>query len=264
MNCKLRHKQIIKNAYANRAFINNYIFAVCKFIRMRKKEEVRIMFDSIAWRYDFLNHFLSFGTDLLWRRKAVNEIAARIKPARILDLATGTCDLAIEALRLKPEKVTAVDISQRMLEEGRKKLYRKKLHGEIELMIGDSEELPFDDTSFDTVMVSFGIRNFEDAEKGLSEMYRVLREKGVVMILEFSRPTGFPFKYIYGFYFRKVLPFFGALFSKDRAAYNYLPNSVSSFPEGDDFLSLMEGVGFGNLKQRRLTGGVASIYTAEK
>ncbi|MDT8402015.1 MAG: bifunctional demethylmenaquinone methyltransferase/2-methoxy-6-polyprenyl-1,4-benzoquinol methylase UbiE [Bacteroidales bacterium] len=228
---------------------------------MQKKEEVRIMFDSIAWRYDFLNHFLSFGTDLQWRRKAINEIAIRISPERILDIATGTCDLAIESLRLKPEKVTAIDISQRMLEEGRKKLYRKKLNGRIELMIGDSEQLPFNDSSYDAVMVSFGIRNFEDRGKGLSEMYRVLRVGGVVMILEFSMPLKFPFKQIYGFYFHKILPFFGALFSKDKAAYHYLPDSVSAFPEGENFLKLMESKGFRDLKQRRLSGGVATIYT---
>ncbi|HEN20816.1 MAG TPA: bifunctional demethylmenaquinone methyltransferase/2-methoxy-6-polyprenyl-1,4-benzoquinol methylase UbiE [Desulfobacteraceae bacterium] len=228
---------------------------------MRKKEQVRIMFDSIAWRYDFLNHFLSFGTDLLWRRKAINEIAKRVKPQRILDLATGTCDLAIESLRLHPEQVTAIDISQRMLEEGRKKLHRKKIDNRIRLMLGDSEHLPFDDSSFDAVMVSFGIRNFEDPERGLTEMYRVLRKGGAVMILEFSRPSKFPFRYIYNFYFHKILPFFGALFSKDRAAYNYLPHSVSSFSEGDDFLALMESAGFKELRQRRLTGGVATIYT---
>lgn len=228
---------------------------------MSKKEEVRTMFDSIAWRYDFLNHLLSFGTDVRWRRKAIDEIASRISPKRILDLATGTCDLAIESLRLKPEKVTAIDNSQRMLEEGRKKLYRKKIIDRIELMIGDSEELPFDDKSYDAVMVSFGIRNFEDYESGLAEMYRVLRVDGVVMILEFSMPTKFPFKQVYNFYFYRILPFFGALFSKDKSAYHYLPDSVSAFPEGDDFLRSMESAGFRDLSRRRLTGGVATIYT---
>ncbi len=231
---------------------------------MRKKEEVRTMFDSIAWRYDFLNHFLSFGTDLSWRRKAINEIATRIKPERILDIATGTCDLAIESLRLSPDIVTAVDISQRMLEEGRKKLYRKKLNDRIELVIGDSENLPFDEGSFDTVMVSFGIRNFENPETGLSEMYRVLRKEGIVMILEFSNPSGFPFKTVYGFYFHKIMPLFGSAFSKDKSAYSYLPDSVTSFPEGNDFLDLMASAGFAGLKQRRLTGGVATIYTGRK
>ncbi|HCC72077.1 MAG TPA: bifunctional demethylmenaquinone methyltransferase/2-methoxy-6-polyprenyl-1,4-benzoquinol methylase UbiE [Bacteroidales bacterium] len=228
---------------------------------MRKKEEVRIMFDSIAWRYDFLNHFLSFGTDLQWRKKAIKEIAKRINPQKILDLATGTCDLAIQSLRLKPDMVTAVDISQRMLEEGRKKLYRRKLNKKIELMIGDSEALPFDDLSYDVVMGSFGIRNFEDPERGLAEMYRVLRKGGVIMILEFSKPDKFPFKYIYGFYFHKILPFFGALFSKEKSAYNYLPDSVSIFPEGEAFLEMMDNIGFRELKQRRMTGGVATIYS---
>lgn len=228
---------------------------------MRKKEEVRSMFDSIAWRYDFLNHLLSFGIDIIWRRKAVNEISARIKPDRILDIATGTCDLAIESLRLNPVSVTAIDLSQRMLEEARKKIYRKKLNEKIELMIGDSEDLPFENDSFDAVMVAFGIRNFEDPDKGLAEMCRVLRKRGVVMILEFSRPERFPFKFVYGLYFRRVLPFFGSLFSKDRAAYNYLPDSVSKFPEGEEFMKMMESAGFAELKQRRLTGGVVTIYT---
>jgi len=229
---------------------------------MRKKEEVRSMFDRIAWRYDFLNHFLSFGTDLLWRRKAIKEIGRRIQPEKILDLATGTCDLAIASLRLHPEIVMALDISQRMLEEGRKKVYRKKLNHKIKLRIGDSEDLPFSEKSFDTTMVSFGVRNFENPEKGLSEMYRVLKDGGVIMVLEFSKPSKFPFKTIYGFYFRRILPFFGRLFSKDIGAYNYLPDSVSKFPEGQEFLDLMKGIGFRELKQQRLTGGVATIYSA--
>ncbi|MGM0464484.1 MAG: bifunctional demethylmenaquinone methyltransferase/2-methoxy-6-polyprenyl-1,4-benzoquinol methylase UbiE [Bacteroidota bacterium] len=228
---------------------------------MRKKEEVRSMFDSIAWRYDFLNHLLSFGIDIIWRRKAVNEISARIKPDRILDIATGTCDLAIESLRLNPVSVTAIDMSQRMLEEARKKIYRKKLNEKIELMVGDSENLPFENDSFDAAMVAFGIRNFEDPDKGLTEMNRVLRKGGVAMILEFSRPEKFPFKNIYGLYFRRILPFFGSLFSKDKAAYNYLPDSVSKFPEGKEFMKMMENAGFAELKQRRMTGGVVTIYT---
>ncbi|MFP4488775.1 MAG: bifunctional demethylmenaquinone methyltransferase/2-methoxy-6-polyprenyl-1,4-benzoquinol methylase UbiE [Bacteroidales bacterium] len=228
---------------------------------MRKKEEVRSMFDSIAWRYDFLNHLLSFGIDIIWRRKAVNEISARIKPDRILDIATGTCDLAIESLRLKPVSVTAIDMSQRMLEEARKKIYRKKLNEKIELMVGDSENLPFENDSFDAAMIAFGIRNFEDPDKGLTEMCRVLRKGGVAMILEFSRPEKFPFKNIYGLYFRRILPFLGSLFSKDKAAYNYLPDSVSRFPEGGEFMKMMENAGFAELKQRRMTGGVVTIYT---
>ena len=222
------------------------------------------MFDAIAWGYDFLNHFLSFGTDFFWRRKAISEIRERINPDRILDVATGTCDLAIAARKLKPTVITGVDISQRMLEEGRKKLHRRHLEGLVELQIAASEELPFDDNSYDVAMVAFGVRNFEDPLKGLSEMNRVLAKGGVVMILEFSRPTGFPFRSIYYFYFKSLLPFFGKLFSKDRSAYNYLPASVMSFPESEEFMAMMREAGFGELKERRLTGGVATIYTGTK
>lgn len=222
------------------------------------------MFDSIAWRYDFLNHFLSFGTDFLWRKKAVNEIRRRISPRLILDVATGTCDLAIASLRLNPEKVTGVDISQRMLEEGRKKIYRKGLQNKIELSLADSEELPFGDGSFDVAMVAFGVRNFENPAKGVGEMHRVLKPGGVIMVLEFSSPAKFPFSAIYRFYFHRVLPFFGRLFSKDRSAYNYLPESVRNFPVGEEFMSLLRDKGFVSLRSRMLTGGVATIYTGNK
>ncbi|MEZ5000478.1 MAG: bifunctional demethylmenaquinone methyltransferase/2-methoxy-6-polyprenyl-1,4-benzoquinol methylase UbiE [Bacteroidales bacterium] len=231
---------------------------------MAKKHDVRSMFDSIAWRYDFLNHLLSFGTDFLWRRRAIGEIGRRISPRLILDVATGTCDLAIAALRLNPEKITGVDISQRMLEEGRKKIYRKRLQDKIELVLGDSEELPFEDNSFDVTMVAFGVRNFETPGKGLAEMHRVLKPGGVIMVLEFSSPAKFPFRTIYGFYFRRVLPFFGRMFSRDRSAYDYLPESVSRFPEGEEFLSLMRESGFLSLRSRLVTGGVATIYTGNK
>ena len=231
---------------------------------MARKQDVRSMFDSIAWRYDFLNHFLSFGTDFFWRRKAINEIAKRLTPVTILDVATGTCDLAIASLRLKPEKVVGVDISQRMLEEGRKKIYRKGLQDIIELSLADSEELPFEDSSFDTVMVAFGVRNFENPENGIAEMHRVLKPGGVLMVLEFSSPTKFPFKTIYKIYFHSVLPFFGRLFSKDKSAYTYLPDSVSKFPVGQEFISLLDKAGFNSLSHRPLTGGVASIYIGNK
>lgn len=228
---------------------------------MAKKQEVRSMFDSIAWRYDFLNHFLSFGTDYFWRRKAISEIKKRLDPKDILDVATGTCDLAIAAVKhMKPDTVTGVDISQRMLEEGRKKLHRKGLENKVSLSLAESEDLPFEDSSFDVVMVAFGVRNFEDPVKGLSEMRRVLRDKGLVMVLEFSRPSKFPFKGIYYFYFKRILPLFGKLFSKDDGAYSYLPDSVNNFPDGDGFFAMMSKAGFGELYQRRLTGGVATIY----
>ena len=231
---------------------------------MARKEDVRSMFDSIAWRYDFLNHFLSFGTDFTWRRKAVKAIGGMISPETILDVATGTCDLAIASLKLNPHKVTGIDISQRMLEEGRKKVIRKRLDDRIELLLGDSEELPFEDNSFDTVMVAFGVRNFENPARGIEEMYRVVKDGGVIMILEFSHPVRFPFKSIYRLYFHYVLPFFGRLFSQDSSAYDYLPESVNNFPEGEKFLQMMELAGFRNTDRRLLTGGVASIYTGRK
>ncbi len=231
---------------------------------MGKKHEVRSMFDSIAWRYDFLNHFLSFGTDFLWRKKAIAEISKRIQPQRILDVATGTCDLALAAMRLKPESIIGVDISQRMLEEGRKKIHRRHLENKIRLELAESENLPFEDSVFDVSMVAFGVRNFEDPLKGLKEMNRVLSKGGVIMVLEFSKPTRFPFKSIYYFYFNRILPLFGKVFSKSEGAYTYLPESVMAFAEGDRFLELLASAGFSDLSQRRLTGGVATIYAGVK
>jgi len=232
---------------------------------MGKKQEVRSMFDSIAWRYDFLNHFLSFGTDFLWRKKAIREVKKLKDPKNILDVATGTCDLAVAAIRgMNPDHVTGVDISQRMLEEGRKKLHRKGLEKRISLKLAESESLPFDDNTFDLSMVAFGVRNFENPLLGLKEMHRVLNPGGAVMVLEFSSPTKFPFKGIYSFYFNRILPLFGKLFSKDGGAYNYLPDSVNNFPDGEDFLEMMRDAGYKELSQRRLTGGVATIYTGLK
>jgi len=231
---------------------------------MGKKQEVRSMFDSIAWRYDFLNHFLSFGTDFLWRKKAIAEIRKRIKPEHILDVATGTCDLALAAIKLKPESIIGVDISQRMLEEGRKKIHRKHLEDKIKLEVAESENLPFDDSVFDVCMVAFGVRNFEDPLKGLEEMHRVLTYGGVIMVLEFSKPTMFPFKSLYYFYFNRILPLFGKIFSKSREAYNYLPESVMAFAEGEGFLELLASAGFSDLSQRRLSGGIATIYSGLK
>ncbi len=222
------------------------------------------MFDSIAWRYDFLNHFLSFGIDFLWRRKAINEIRKRIDPVKILDIATGTCDLAIAAVRLNPESIFGIDISQQMLEEGRRKIHKKHLEDMITISLADCEELPFEEKQFDVTMVAFGVRNFESPEKGLSEMFRVLRVGGIAMILEFSRPESFPFRSVYHFYFKRILPLFGKLFSKDGSAYGYLPDSVSTFPESDQFLALMNKAGFSNLFQRRMTGGIATIYIGQR
>ncbi len=232
--------------------------------KSEKRVAVESMFDSIAWRYDFLNHFLSFGIDHLWRKRAIRIISKSYKNPHILDVATGTADLAIAALKLDPSGIEGIDISQNMLEIGKEKIVKKGLAGKIRLTQGDSENIPFDDSSFDVAMVAFGVRNFSDPHKGLTEMRRVLRDNGMIVVLEFSKPSGFPFRPVYNFYFRNILPFFGKLFSKDKAAYNYLPDSVMKFPDNAEFLKLLSQAGFSELFQRKLTGGVASIYTGIK
>jgi demethylmenaquinone methyltransferase/2-methoxy-6-polyprenyl-1,4-benzoquinol methylase len=230
-----------------------------------KKSQVAHMFNSIAGKYDFLNHFLSAGTDIYWRRKAVNELK-QLRPARILDIATGTADFAIETLRTAaPDaKVTGVDISEGMLDVGRRKLAAKGLSNRIQLELGDSENLPFADNEFDAVTASFGVRNFENLEKGLAEMRRVLRPGGKLVVLEFSKPTAFPLKQAYNFYFRQILPVFGKLISKDNSAYTYLPESVQAFPDGPEFLAILRKVGFTSPAWQPLTFGISSIYTAQK
>jgi demethylmenaquinone methyltransferase/2-methoxy-6-polyprenyl-1,4-benzoquinol methylase len=229
-----------------------------------KKAVVESMFDSIAWRYDFLNHFLSFSIDRLWRKKAIRIISKTYKNPRILDVATGTGDLAIAAMKLNPVEIKGIDISFNMLEIGRQKIEKKGLSGKIELIQADSEDIPFDENVFDVAMVAFGVRNFSDPLKGLSEMRRVVKTDGMIMVLEFSKPAGFPFRPVYNFYFRNILPFFGRLFSKDKAAYEYLPDSVMKFPDNEAFLSLLSRAGFSETNQIKLTGGVASIYTGVK
>jgi demethylmenaquinone methyltransferase / 2-methoxy-6-polyprenyl-1,4-benzoquinol methylase len=229
-----------------------------------KKEVIESMFDSIAWRYDFLNHFLSLGIDRLWRRKAIKIISRLYKNPGILDVATGTGDLAIEAMKLDPVKIEGIDISQKMLEIGKEKIEKLGLKGKINLLNADSENIPFEDGSFDVAMVAFGVRNFSDPVRGLEEMKRVIRNKGMILVLEFSKPSGFPFRSLYNFYFKNILPFFGKLFSKDKNAYAYLPDSVMKFPDNEDFLSLLVMAGFSSVKQVKLTGGVASIYTGFK
>jgi demethylmenaquinone methyltransferase/2-methoxy-6-polyprenyl-1,4-benzoquinol methylase len=229
-----------------------------------KKAAVESMFDSIAWRYDFLNHFLSLNIDRLWRRRAINIIARSYKNPYILDVATGTADLAIAAMKLNPSKITGIDISRKMLEIGKEKVLKKGYSEKIELTWGDSEKIPFADNAFDVAMVAFGVRNFSDPVRGLSEMRRVIRDGGMIMVLEFSKPSGFPFKPLYNFYFRNILPLFGRFFSKDKAAYNYLPDSVMKFPDNEEFIKLLVQAGYTNTKQLKLTGGVASIYTGMK
>lgn len=226
-----------------------------------KKEQVQQMFDNIAHKYDFLNRFLSLGIDIGWRKKAIKMLAEH-KPKRILDVATGTADFAIATLKINPEEVIGVDISEGMLEVGRKKLAEQGID-KIRLESGDSENLKYDDNSFDAVIVAFGVRNFENLEKGLAEINRVLRPGGIAMILEFSKPKGL-FGVIFNLYNKTFLPLWGKLFSGDNAAYTYLPESVKAFPEGDEFKEIMSKVQYKNVADRRLTFGVCSIYTGLK
>lgn len=228
-----------------------------------KKKQVADMFDSISGKYDFLNHFLSLGIDIRWRKKAIKYLQ-KDQPKQILDIATGTGDFAIESLKLNPEKVIGVDISEGMLNVGREKMIKKGLSEIIDLQSGDSENLQFEDNNFDAVIVAFGVRNFENLEKGLSEMNRVLKPGGKAVILEFSKPTVFPFKQLYSFYFRWVLPKIGKIVSKDNAAYTYLPESVNEFPFGNQFLEILNKTGFKNTTCKPLTLGISSIYIGEK
>lgn len=230
---------------------------------MSKKEQVRNMFNGIAGRYDFLNHFLSAGVDYTWRRNVIR-ILRKHKPQSILDVATGTADLAIAETRLSPEKVVGVDIADQMLDYGRIKIEKKGLNDLITLENGDSESLRFESHSFDAVTVAFGVRNFEDLDRGLREMYRVLNKEGIAVILEFSKPRKFPVKQLYSFYFRNILPLMGRLISKHNSAYTYLPESVGAFPDGKDFLEHMHAAGFKNTSVKPLTFGIASIYTGKK
>lgn len=226
-----------------------------------KKEQVRDMFNNIAHRYDFLNHFLSLGIDKRWRKRTIGEIS-KVAHANILDVATGTADLAIEAARLNPQQITGIDISEKMLELGRQKVAEKKLDKIISFQVADSENLPFDDAKFDVAMVAFGIRNFQHLETGLKEMRRVVRENGAVFILEFSHPEKFPVKQFYSFYSRFILPFWGKFFSGDNNAYNYLPESIRNFPSGRELEKVLLRVGYSKVKIMPLTFGVVTLYIA--
>ncbi len=230
---------------------------------LNKKEQVAGMFDRIAGRYDLLNHLLSLGIDKGWRKKAIKSLAA-IEPKQILDVATGTGDFAIASLKLNPTLVTGVDISEGMLDVGRKKMKEKGLENKIALQYGDSENLPFEDNQFDAITCAYGARNFENLEKGLSDMCRVMRPGGRLAILEFSTPQKFPVKQLYKFYFKYILPTIGKAVSKDATAYTYLPESVAAFPEGEALVKIMERCGFKNAKAQPLTFGITSLYTAEK
>lgn len=228
-----------------------------------KKEQVRQMFNNIAHRYDFLNHFLSAGIDRCWRRKLIRKMGKH-NPSDILDVATGTADLAIAAAHLNPVKIIGIDIAEEMLAIGQLKIDHLHLQKMIQLRQADSENLPFPDASFDAVMVAFGVRNFENLDKGLAQMYRVLRQNGRVYILEFSKPGKFPVKQLYGFYFNHVLPVLGRIVSKDMSAYTYLPESVGAFPDGPEFMTFMAQAGFRHVECRQLTFGVASLYCGQK
>jgi len=221
------------------------------------------MFNKISKRYDFLNHFLSLGIDISWRRKAIRMLAP-YSPKYILDIATGTGDFALEAMKLNPERIIGVDISTGMLEIGRLKILEKGLEESIRLEFGDSERLGFKDNNFDAVIVSFGVRNFEDLTRGLKEMHRVLKPEGTLVILEFSKPEKFPFKQVYGWYFKNILPGIGRIVSKDKSAYRYLPESVEHFPSGQGFLEVLKTAGFNNCICKKLTFGISSVYLAKK
>ncbi|MBL7805154.1 MAG: bifunctional demethylmenaquinone methyltransferase/2-methoxy-6-polyprenyl-1,4-benzoquinol methylase UbiE [Saprospiraceae bacterium] len=229
-----------------------------------KKAQVERMFDNIAPKYDLLNRVLSLGIDVQWRKKALNYLRD-LAPQTLLDVATGTADVAIMAARrLAPKQIIGIDIANQMLDFGREKIVKAGLQDTISLETGDSENLRFADDSFDAVTVAFGVRNFENLEKGLSEMRRVLRPGGRVVILEFSKPGIFPIKQLYNSYFKYVLPMIGRLTSRDVRAYTYLFESVQAFPEGQDFLNILSKTGYQNPQCERLTLGICSIYIAEK
>ncbi len=228
-----------------------------------KREKVENMFDGIAPKYDFLNHFLSFGVDYYWRNKVL-KIIKKVGPKSILDIATGTGDLAILSSKANPEKIIGIDISQNMLNVGIDKVKAKGLDKLITLQQEDSEDLSFDDNVFDLAMVAFGVRNFQNLEKGLGEIKRVLKPGGTFIVLEFSQPRSFPMKQLYGFYSKNILPTFGRIISNDASAYTYLPESVKRFPAFEEFTSIMDKVGFKNTRYESLTSGISSIYIGEK
>ena len=227
-----------------------------------KKEQITTMFDNIAKSYDFLNHSLSLGMDNIWRKKAIKKLTN--DPKNILDVATGTADFAIIAAKYTNAQITGIDISQGMLDVGIKKIAKKKIDKRIKLQRADSEKLPFNNNSFDAITVGFGVRNFENLEKGLSEIYRVLNTNGVIAILEPSTPNFFPLKQLYHIYFHNILPIIGSLISKDKNAYKYLPDSVREFPNKKDFINILKKIGFKKCEYFPLTFGIVSLYIAIK
>ncbi|CAL2079542.1 bifunctional demethylmenaquinone methyltransferase/2-methoxy-6-polyprenyl-1,4-benzoquinol methylase UbiE [Tenacibaculum sp. 190524A02b] len=228
-----------------------------------KKEQVAQMFNNISQDYDGLNRVISLGIDVSWRKKVV-KLVGENKPKQILDIATGTGDLALMMSQLNPDRIVGLDISEGMLEVGKQKISKANLSKTIDMVVGDSENIPFEDNTFDAITVSFGVRNFENLDKGLQEICRVLKPGGKFVVLETSNPTKFPFKQGYKFYTNFILPVIGKLFSKDKVAYSYLSESANSFPFGKAFNNILEKNGFKNAKDLPVTFGVASIYTALK
>jgi len=228
-----------------------------------KKEQVAQMFDNISGNYDGLNRVISLGIDVKWRKKVV-KIVGENNPKQILDIATGTGDLALMMADLNPDKIVGLDISAGMLEVGKQKISKANLSDKIEMIVGDSEDMPFEDNTFDAITVSFGVRNFANLDKGLTEIARVLKPTGVLVILETSNPVKFPFKQGYKLYTNLFLPIVGKLFSKDKVAYSYLSESANSFPFGEALNNILQKNGFTNTKHTPVTFGVATIYTASK
>lgn len=230
---------------------------------LSKKKQVAKMFDNIAPRYDFLNHLLSLNIDHYWRWRMINRLKD-LRPKKILDVATGTGDVAIAAMRLKPEQIIGVDISAEMLEYGKVKMKKRKIDQIVTMQLGDAENLDFPDNSFDAITVAFGVRNFENLQKGLQELNRVLKPNGKLVVLEFSKPKAFPIKQFYNFYFKYILPFVGRMFSSDSSAYTYLPASVQAFPEGADFVKILSETKFKSPKKTPLTFGISTLYEGIK
>ncbi len=229
----------------------------------KKKETISSMFNNIAKKYDFLNHFLSMGIDKQWRKKIRKYIKTK-KHDAILDVATGTGDLAIELSKLKPKKIYGIDIAEKMIDIGKEKIKNKKLDTIITLQTADALKIPFPDNNFDIVTCAFGVRNFENLSEGLKEILRVLKNKGELIILEFSQPKNKLITFFYKFYFHKILPFIGKKISKDKEAYSYLPASVETFPAGKDLLSVINSIGYKKSKYKTLSFGIASIYICSK